>query len=538
MTKSAIYARYSTDLQNARSIDDQVALCKIFADREGLTVAATFSDAARSGASVIGRDGLMAMMDAAREKKFNVLIVEALDRLSRDQEDLAGLYKRLTFLGIEIRAIHDGRADAVQIGVRGLLGQLYLTDLANKVRRGLSGRIREGRYAGGRPYGYRPKPGARGELVIEQNEAAIIRRIFLEYRTGVKPRAIADGLNRDHIPAPRGTFWNASTINGSRRRGTGILGNRLYAGEIVWNRVRMVKDPETGRRVSRLNPQEAWERVAVPHLAIVERDTFAAVTELRPQNHVPPWEARAPRHLLSGLLSCGSCGSGMAIHDRDRSGRRRVRCVRHREGGSCRHSRTYYLDTIERVVLAGLAENLCAPDLIAEYVKTYSEERRRLAAVESADRLKLERRFAEVVRKIERALDAICDGTVRKGEISGRLQQLAAEREALTAQLNTKAPPNVIALHPAALKRYLAAVADLSAGLKDKKGNLDQGLAEPLRELVEKVIVHPVPPRAPPDLEIRGYLAALTEAPLPPSARMRGLLMVAEEGFEPPTHGL
>ncbi len=106
MTKrAAIYARFSTELQRDRSIDDQVALCRTHAERLGISVVATYHDSARSGASVLGRDGLMQMMEHAREKRFDVLIVEALDRLSRDMEDLAGIHKRLTFLGIEIQAI-------------------------------------------------------------------------------------------------------------------------------------------------------------------------------------------------------------------------------------------------------------------------------------------------------------------------------------------------------------------------------------------------------------------------------------------------
>jgi site-specific DNA recombinase len=137
--KAGIYARFSSELQNDRSIDDQVVLCRQYAERNNLTVTTVYDDRARSGASVLGRDGLMRLMNAAREKAFDVIIVEALDRLSRDQEDLAGIWKRLQFLGVEIRAVHEGKADAIQVGVRGLVGALYLQDLAHKVRRGMTG---------------------------------------------------------------------------------------------------------------------------------------------------------------------------------------------------------------------------------------------------------------------------------------------------------------------------------------------------------------------------------------------------------------
>jgi len=81
----------------------------------------------------------------------------------------------LQFIGIEIRAVHEGKADAIQVGVRGLVGALYLQDLAHKVRRGMTGVIRDGRHAGGRAYGYRPIAGKPGEMEIVPEEAAVIR---------------------------------------------------------------------------------------------------------------------------------------------------------------------------------------------------------------------------------------------------------------------------------------------------------------------------------------------------------------------------
>ncbi len=159
--RAAIYARFSTDLQSERSIDDQVALCRAYVAREGLEVVAAFDDRARSGASLFGRDGLLSLMDRAREAAFDVVVVEALDRLSRDMEDLAGIHKRLTFLGIELRAVHEGRADTVMVGLRGLVGQLFREDGAKKVRRGMAGVVRDGRHAGG-PTATAPSPARRG----------------------------------------------------------------------------------------------------------------------------------------------------------------------------------------------------------------------------------------------------------------------------------------------------------------------------------------------------------------------------------------
>ena len=326
MLKAAVYARFSTDLQNDRSIDDQLELCRTFAKNQSLNPVLTFEDRAQSGASIVGRNGIARLMRAAQEGQYQVLIVEALDRLSRDQEDLAHIWKRLSFLGIEIRAVHDGTADAVQIGIRGLLGSLFLTDLANKVRRGMDGVIRDGRHAGGRAYGYRPVLGCPGELEIVEEEAKIVRRIFDEYAKGKTPREIAAGLNRQRIAPPRGKRWAASTINGNKARHYGILLNELYVGVLVWNRVRMVKNPDTGRRVSRPNPSEDWRREKVPDLAIINQELFEAVQARKAsRSHEFPSKQRKAKRLLSGLLKCHKCGGGISVKDRDH-GRVRVHC--------------------------------------------------------------------------------------------------------------------------------------------------------------------------------------------------------------------
>jgi hypothetical protein len=109
-------------------------------------------------------------------------------------EDLAGIHKRLSFLGIEIRAVHEGVVNTVLVGLRGLVGQLYCEDNAHKVRRGLAGRVGQGLNAGGRAYGYAPVAGEKGKRTIVETEAVIVRRIFDEYVAGRTPREIGSTL--------------------------------------------------------------------------------------------------------------------------------------------------------------------------------------------------------------------------------------------------------------------------------------------------------------------------------------------------------
>lgn len=542
MTRAAIYARFSTDLQSARSIEDQFELCRVFAVREHMTVCETYADHAKSGSSIFGRDGLLDLMVAAKARAFDVLLVEHFDRIARSMRDLADIHEKMAFYGISIRAVHSGAVlDTAMVGLLGLVGQMQREDGAKKVRRGMSGVVREGRHAGGRAYGYRAVAGAPGELEPIEEEAAHVRRIFEAYAAGEVPRDIARKLNADFVPAPHGGAWNASTINGSAGRGNGILRNQLYVGRNVWNKVRMVKNPETGRRVSRVNAAAEREEKEVAHLAIVSAATFDAVqARLAARSKLPKEQTRAPKRLLSGLLKCGACGAGMSLHDRDKTGKSRIRCTASIESGTCSHGRKYYVEAIEALTVEGLKGELRKPRMIAEYVATYQAERKRLASDATNRRIRLEKRLGEIDREIDRLVDAIATGSAPAAAVGKRLMSLEADQLNVKNELDQEAlDADVVALHPAAITRYLAQIEGLSNALT-VGGDISVGSpAKAFRELVESVVVYPVAPREPLQIEIKGYLAELTDdRGLKPACRLSGGSVVAEEGLEPPTRGL
>jgi site-specific DNA recombinase len=543
MKRAAIYARFSTDRQNERSVDDQVVLCRDYARREGYDVVEVFSDRAISGASIVNRDGILALLERAATGAFEIVIVEALDRLARDMEDLAGIHKRLTtFRGIEIRAVHEGVADTIAVGLRGLVGQLYREDGAKKVRRGMAAVIRDARHAGGRAYGYEAVAGEpRGRLAIVEAQADIVRRIFSEWLAGRTARDIAHDLNHDRVAPPRGgKAWNASTVYGNGKRGCGIIRNELYTGRLVWNRLRMVKDPDTGRRVSRVNAADQRQVTSVPDLAIVTSDVFeAAQMRLAERAAIAPTYQRRARHLLSGLLRCAACGSGMSTFGADKSGRMRLRCSRARESGTCPAPRTFYLDTVENTVVSALRSELRDPRLIAEYVKTYHDERARLAGSERAARARAERRQGELRREIERLVDGLAKGIGDPEAIGVRMKQACAEERAISVTL-AEAPTPVIALHPGALSRYESLLARLQDAISKGIAAGNGAYVDAIRDLVETVTVRRDDSRKGAiEVSIAGRLNALLgEKAFPNGLRAVCGSMVAEDGFEPPTHGL
>jgi site-specific DNA recombinase len=152
--KVAIYARYSSDNQREASIADQLRVCREFAARHGWTVVEEFTDHAISGATLL-RSGFQALMRDALNQRFDVVLAEAPDRFSRDQEDTARLFKRLTFAGVSIVTLAEGDITHLHVGLKGTMNALFLKDLADKTRRGLRGRVELGKSGGGLCYGYR-----------------------------------------------------------------------------------------------------------------------------------------------------------------------------------------------------------------------------------------------------------------------------------------------------------------------------------------------------------------------------------------------
>src|SRR6266542_2297650 len=187
--KVAIYARYSSDNQRDASIGDQFRVCREFAERQGWTIEGEYKDAAVSGATLM-RVGFQQMMAKALRKEFDVVLAESLDRFSRDQEDTAGLFKRLTFAGVSIVTLAEGEITFLHIGLKGTMNAMFLKELADKTHRGLRGRIELGKAGGGVSFGYRIVRRLEnglvttGEREIVPDEAAIIRRIFNDYRAG------------------------------------------------------------------------------------------------------------------------------------------------------------------------------------------------------------------------------------------------------------------------------------------------------------------------------------------------------------------
>ena len=286
---------------------------------------------------------------------FTVILVDDLSRLSRDLVETLKLYRRLQRHGVELVAVTDGiqtthQMAKLQITIKGLVNKLYLDDLRDKTHRGMTGRALKGLSTGGRLFGYRTTRGAEGaERVVFEPEAGIVRRIFSEYAGGgLSMKALVLRLNAEGVPFPakvtrRGPTrrgWAVSTIHT-------ILMNEKYLGRWAWNKMKFVKDPETGKRTATRRPKDDWVIEDRPELAIVSGDLWTRVQDRlevvraaygatggqkRPRGQAPELYSSS---LLSGLIRCASCGARITIQTSQRKKNgvvyryRRYRCSFH-----------------------------------------------------------------------------------------------------------------------------------------------------------------------------------------------------------------
>ncbi|WP_082564453.1 recombinase family protein [Caulobacter sp. Root1472] len=501
MTRVALYARYSDDKQSPHSIDDQFRICRMHADKQAWEVVETYSDAAISGSTVILRPGLQALLRDALAGKFDLVLAEALDRLSRDQEDIAGAYKRLRFAGVPIVTLSEGEITELHVGLKGTMNALFLKDLAAKTHRGIRGRVEAGKVGCGNAYGYRvvreiDATGrvTTGEREIVPEEAEVVRRIFRDYAAGKSPRRIAIELNAEGVPAPWGSKWCDSSIRGNRALGSGIINNEFYVGEMIWNRRRRMKNPDTGRVEPRFNPESEWVHVQAPHLRIIEDGLWQAARR-RQDSLVHVYEAnmaksrtaaasanRRPKTLLSGLLVCGVCGGSAAKRGNNRFG-----CVSHIMGKGCTNTRTVNRDALEARVIAGLRDSLMAPEVISEAMRTMVEETNRLNQQRRASRDVDVQRLEKARKAIAGIVAAIEDGGYSR-PLMEQLRVLEAEVEVLEAQM-AETPADVPDVHPNVANLYRRKVERLIEAL-DRPEDHDHA-AQALRAVIDSIVVTP-----------------------------------------------
>ncbi len=290
----AVYAGYSSENQRPQSIEDQLRNCFAYADRRNITVSREhiYRDEAVSGA-LVTRPGLDSLTKAVEQGRVKTVLVDDLSRLFRDNTAFANLMADFKFHGVEVISVSDGISSlddsaTLSFGMRGVINEMYLEDLARKTHRGQAGQASKGSFMGSPPFGYkRPIPvgdswidnkgrtrAEKFKLPIDPEQAEVVREIFKLFIEGKSANAIANHLNQKGVPTRNKLKggWNNGTI-------AGILQNEKYIGKQIWNKTKSVKNPKTGRKVSTARPVEEWIVTEDPDIRIIDDETWNAAQQ-------------------------------------------------------------------------------------------------------------------------------------------------------------------------------------------------------------------------------------------------------------------
>ena len=506
----AIYSRYSSEGQREASIEDQNRNCEAYAKRQGWKVVEKYYDKAISG-STTERPGYQQMLRDAKQQHFAVLLVDDLSRLTRDEEGLLWTRKRFVFWRVRLIGVSDGfdtdqKGYKIQAMFHGLKNEMHNDELREKTIRGLTGQALKGYNCGGRNYGYRHIPiehptdkdeygRPKIEAVqrkIDPEQAKWVRQIYEWYDKGKSPRQIADELNQRRIPSPGASYhrkepsvrhgtWSASVLHGELNRATGLLSNPIYVGRMIWNRRQWERDPETNKKIPRLNPEEKWIVTKHPELRIIPQDLWDRVQERRKAQK--KWTAtrpRSPKYLLSSLLKCAVCESNFVMQSYYQYG-----CAGHKDRGPsvCHNNLRVSRTLAEDKILASLKRDLFTQEGLNLFIKETTRlltERRRERKPDPSKLLKVEKEIANITKAIKAGiLTPTTKSELEKAEAErARLQRTAEET-----------PDRVITMLPRAKERYQALIEGIGS-ISTK--HLPQA-REQMRTLVGEIWLKPSP---------------------------------------------
>ena len=472
--KAAIYARYSSENQSEKSIDDQVRVCKKYCAEHELTVCEEhiYVDEAISG-SLVNRPGLQTLDKAAENKEFEAVVVDDLSRLSRSNHQMLTLVLKFNYYQVKLISVSDGivtddENSKLGIQMRGLINELYLDDLGKKTMRGLEGQKLRGFSAGENVYGYCSKPvgelrlNKRGQAKYEgkvhkinPEEAEVIRRIFNEFINGNSIHKIATKLNEDKIQTKKhmNGGWNISTI-------ARILKNEKYIGKWDWRKYKNVRDPMTGKKKVIPRPTKDLIPIYREDLVIINKEVWEKAQK-RWQELKGTWPVSkkkkvfyqqrsyvhtSPNHLFSGLMKCNTCGGAIVLISGKGTGY--YGCYNSRRK-TCINTLAIPRKRIEEIIINELKDKILTSDNL-EYVYKNVEKLAAEGFNEVPDLVKKRKvQFEKIQQEIQNYLNFIRMGNLSKA-VSEALTEAEKRNEELTAEIGSlefqkdnsfKAPP-------------------------------------------------------------------------------------------------
>lgn len=506
MTHAAIYARKSTDqsgvADEAKSVTRQVEHARAYAARKGWVVdqAHIYIDDGISGAEFTNRPGFLRLMNALKPRPpFQVLVMSEESRLGREAIETAYALKQLVTAGVRVffyledrERTLDSPTDKIMLSLAAFADELEREKARQRTYDAMIRKARAGHVTGGRVFGYdNLRLGSHVERRVNEDEAAIVRRIFECCAAGLGVKAIAKRLNDEGVPAPRSQHGRPAGWAPSSLRC--LIFRDLYRGVAVWNRTQ--KRNAWGQAKRRDRAADDWISTPAPALRVVSdelwqaahrqiagrRATYLAGTGGNPFGRPPT--GGTTKYLLSGLSRCGVCGGGIIVRSRAHGATRQYRygcyCNWSRGRAVCPNRLEVLMKTADEAVLQLLEREVLAPTVIDAAIADA------LADLDTPDdtasqRRRLEAEIATCDRELANlALTAAGGGNVPA--IVAAIQARQDRRVQLAAALVTLASRTVASIDRLGLRRALIAkAAELRAVLRrrtsDARGLLSTAL--------------------------------------------------------------
>ena len=439
--KAAIYARYSSENQRPQSIEDQISTCRQFAIKQGFSIEENhiYSDQAKSGANK-DRHGLNSLIEGARNQLFQVVLVDDLSRLARDNFLMLTVLADLNFQGIRVISVADGldsgdQESTLGIQIRGIFNELQLQDLKKKTMRGLVGQKQRGFSCGERTFGYTSVPV--GEIRFDKKgkerpegykkeidplESSIVLRVFELYRDGNSINKIVNILNQEGVPT-RNNFskcWSLATIGR-------MLDNEKYIGKWTWNKTGSRRDPRTGRRKKFDKPESEWIVQTDENLRIVPQDLWDNVRARRIErkkswpggkgkrgfeNKKGSVEKHFPKELFSGAMNCKKCGSTIGKVSGKNGGY--FGCLGTKRG-ICDNKVKVRRTVLENIILHEIKQLVSTPNIVHCILEKIERKVRKMYSDFPSQICQKERELISEERKLANFINFIGEG---KGTIS------------------------------------------------------------------------------------------------------------------------
>ena len=518
MRKVAIYARFSSDQQSPTSIDDQISACERYAKINDMCIDSNhvYFDAATSG-SLLERQGLNKLLKAAKDRSFDIVLVDDLSRLARSSAQIDTHIKRLAFMNITLISVADNldtsdEDSKIVYQIKGIFAEYFLDDLRKKTVRGQRGKVDRGFFIGEHTYGYKSIPfgdavtdkrgkprydGSKMHFVPE--EVAVIRRIFQMYDDGKSVTGIVKELNKDKTPTSKNMNWSPSTIHR-------FLRNEKYVGHWLWGKMQNNRDPDTGiirqtKRAEplsdktledlRIIPQDQWNRVQT-RLKEVEKNWPTKNGETGFTKNQDSYAKTNPKELLSRAMVCSVCGGAIAkVSGKGGKKEGYYGCMKAARG-ACSNKLMVRKTVAETIILAEISKIIDNPKALQYILKNVKQLVAEMCATVPEELQLKKAEVANLEKAVQRLVKFIIEEDMEGGSkaIATKLQE--------TEQRLAKVENELLSLESAHKQVFktppIEWIADRVSCVKELLEEKTEQSALLLRKLLGQITLEPVTP--------------------------------------------